>query len=777
MNLTDEQLEIVDAAHGHASISVIARAGTGKTTTACAIALDQPDTNFAYLAFNKKVSDEAKAKFPKHVKVLTAHSAAFRAIGKHYKERICRSPWKLKTDIAERFHAAYSDMGGSESVEDLALFATLETIDTFCASADIQIEERAHVPDGPYKKEIIAALARGLWTAMCDTSDWVPITDDCYLKMWQLAVMRNPASARTILGADKILFDEGQDASPAMLDITQRSGAPIILIGDPRQCLPGESLIETAAGTKAISEIRAGDHVRSGMGNGHVGLSLVTKTNEKHFVGELVVIETESGATIRSTPDHTHFAEYSTARHAVESHFVYLMERSDLGFRVGRAYGSPAARLSGSGFIGRARTESADRTWVLKVCTTAEDAAFYEQFYSLTYGIPTSVFKTAGRKLFTSNVARIFEALDTRGRARKLLADIGMAYGAPHYVPQSSNRVRKNFRSMLCGVYRPGRENTQHRFSISGSDPDDRARLERAGLPVRAATKHHGGWRIEGANKSIAAIRELAATVTEIMSDTVVLESAKLAAGTALRLMPAGNCHIGMDIFIHTDGRIVKDRIKSVSRQPFDGLVYDIDVEQTHNFIANGVVTHNCIYGWRGAVNAFERVDYPEFSLTQSWRFGPEIAQPANDILTVLKEFYLIDGRGGPGRVIVDDNEFFPNAVIARTNGGLVEEAVRIADDGGSIHIVGGTEHIFGWLKAAYALWSKRRAQHPAFSMFKSWDMLKDASGQAIGKSYKPFVDIVEQYRSQIPDLLMKLETSHTTAEEADTVLSTVSSV
>ena len=416
MNLTDEQLEIVDAAHGPKSISVIARAGTGKTTTACAIALDQPDTNFAYLAFNKKVSDEAKAKFPKHVKVLTAHSAAFRAVGKHYKERICRSPWKLKTDIAERFHAAYSDMGGSESVEDLALFATLETIDTFCASADIQIDERTHVPDGPYKKEIIGALARGLWTAMCDTSDWVPITDDCYLKMWQLAVMRNPASARTILGADKILFDEGQDASPAMLDITQRSGAPIILIGDPRQA----------------------------------------------------------------------------------------------------------------------------------------------------------------------------------------------------------------------------------------------------------------------------------------------------------------------------------------------------------------------IYSWRGAIDAFGKVDYPEFSLTQSWRFGPEIAQPANDILTVLKEFYLIDGRGGPGRVIVDDNEFFPNAVIARTNGGLVEEAVRIADDGGSIHIVGGTEHIFGWLKAAYALWSKRRAQHPAFSMFKSWDMLKEASGQAIGKSYKPFVDIVEQYRSQIPDLLMKLETSHTTAEEADTVLSTV---
>jgi len=29
--------------------------------------------------------------------------------------------------------------------------------------------------------------------------------------------------------------------------------------------------------------------------------------------------------------------------------------------------------------------------------------------------------------------------------------------------------------------------------------------------------------------------------------------------------------------------------------------VYDLDIENTHNFVANGLITHNSIYGWRGA--------------------------------------------------------------------------------------------------------------------------------------------------------------------------------
>ena len=43
------------------------------------------------------------------------------------------------------------------------------------------------------------------------------------------------------------------------------------------------------------------------------------------------------------------------------------------------------------------------------------------------------------------------------------------------------------------------------------------------------------------------------------------------------------------------------DTVVSVEPIELDRPVFDLDIERTHNFIANGIVTHNCIYSWRGA--------------------------------------------------------------------------------------------------------------------------------------------------------------------------------
>ena len=36
-------------------------------------------------------------------------------------------------------------------------------------------------------------------------------------------------------------------------------------------------------------------------------------------------------------------------------------------------------------------------------------------------------------------------------------------------------------------------------------------------------------------------------------------------------------------------------KIKSITKQPFDGLVYNFQIDEDESYIANGLVVHNCI--------------------------------------------------------------------------------------------------------------------------------------------------------------------------------------
>lgn len=57
-------------------------AGTGKTSTLVWYAEQRPDLRFLYVAFNKSVAKEAERRFPRNVSCKTAHSLAFKDVGK-----------------------------------------------------------------------------------------------------------------------------------------------------------------------------------------------------------------------------------------------------------------------------------------------------------------------------------------------------------------------------------------------------------------------------------------------------------------------------------------------------------------------------------------------------------------------------------------------------------------------------------------------------------------------------------------------------------------------
>ena len=56
-----------------------------------------------------------------------------------------------------------------------------------------------------------------------------------------------------------------------------------------------------------------------------------------------------------------------------------------------------------------------------------------------------------------------------------------------------------------------------------------------------------------------------------------------------------------MIVAIEKNGQIIEDEIVEINRIPYKGNVYDLEVENLHNYVAGGVVVHNSIYRWRGA--------------------------------------------------------------------------------------------------------------------------------------------------------------------------------
>ena len=66
--------------------------------------------------------------------------------------------------------------------------------------------------------------------------------------------------------------------------------------------------------------------------------------------------------------------------------------------------------------------------------------------------------------------------------------------------------------------------------------------------------------------------------------------------------IPFSNILKGMYIPIVTeDGNVIDDEVVSVYKEHYDGIVYDLNVEGTRNYIANDIVVKNCIYSWRGS--------------------------------------------------------------------------------------------------------------------------------------------------------------------------------
>jgi DNA helicase-2/ATP-dependent DNA helicase PcrA len=494
-----------------------------------------------------------------------------------------------------------------------------------------------------------------------------------------------------------VLVDEFQDTNAiqyAWLKLLAGSEGYPFVVGDDDQCLAAGTAVTMGDGSrKPIENVLPGEEVLSNYGRGEFRPAKVTERFVRQRRGRMVCLYLRSGKVLKSTPEHTHFAGYVLGE-TPQTYFLYLMHKEGTGYRLGtsQVYTKGQARRT-VGFKQRALQEHADATWIIRTHPNENEARLDEMLTSLRYGLPTLPFVPRKGKAFNGLVhdpryiARVFHSLDTTDGALRLLEDTGLDPDRPHHTPRSRNSCRRNIVITLCADRRG--LTPMHGISIAGVDAADRGALEALGLSVRPAKRVGKSWRFETVRGDFGELMKIARRIRDELDGRYVLQGHML--GRSLPFITAAAIRTGMVLATEASSFDVVERIE---HEDFAGDVYDLNVHRTHNFIANGVVTHNSIYRWRGAqvenLQQFRR-DYPLaalFRLEQNYRSTATILEAANGLIAhnasrLGKKLWTSGARGEPIRLYTafnerDEAEFVTHRIRERVAAGGVRREIAI---------------------------------------------------------------------------------------------------
>jgi len=177
---------------------------------------------------------------------------------------------------------------------------------------------------------------------------------------------------------------------------------------------------------------------------------------------------------------------------------------------------------------------------------------------------------------------------------------------------------------------------------------------------------------------------------------------------------------------------------------------------------------NQAIYEWRGAIDAVAAFVGERTRLSQSFRFGPEVAEVANEVLAMLGDAQV---RGSDSIASVVAPIADPDAILCRTNAVAVDSVLTAQQMGKVPHLVGGGAEVVSFAKAAKELQETGRTWHPELACFDSWGEVADyVAHDELGGELRLMVSLVEKYG--VPTILKALD--HMPSEsDADVVVST----
>ena len=435
-----------------------------------------------------------------------------------------------------------------------------------------------------------------------------------------------------------VMVDEYQDTNAVQNELVlllTKSHRNVCVVGDGDQCLPAGTMISTPSGPVPIEQIKVGDEVLGTGGDFEQVPGRVTHVKAGEWAGRTYRV-TAGGHTIEGTPHHVLFADPMLD---AGKWLVYLMHRTDLGWRVGVTMTVRPNAVGVPDFGARVRLnqERADALWVLAVADTRAEASYWESYFSTEYGLPTSCFHTVGRNLAMDQqwIDRLFRDINTDLRAKDLMEACDLHPEYPHLRPSGGKRGHTLTLSMFGGERR-GSGVAHHRVQWCSNRPEVADRLRAAGVdikPTRTASK-----RFEATRRSYVDALDMAKAAA--MAGGLKVSRRAQIGDRVWTFQPLSHLREGMTVLVDDGaGGLAPARVDEIELVDHDGPVYDLEVEGTHNYLAQGICVHNSIYRFRGAdlrnILEFETA-FPDVTivvLEQNYRSTQRILSAANAVI------------------------------------------------------------------------------------------------------------------------------------------------
>lgn len=460
-----------------------------------------------------------------------------------------------------------------------------------------------------------------------------------------------------------IIADEFHDSSVLDIELIKLLGGEkqnVCMILDDEQCLLPGTMIKTSDGDIPVEKVTKSTELIVASGHGETYKAYPEKISSKKYKGKIIKITTESGNVLQGTPEHCVFARQNPV---FDKQYVYLMYEKELGYRIGRGLNAKYGNVKNEHEAGPI-PKKFDALWILKVCDIAEEAIYWESYFSHKYGIPRYGLHSANEdkdavshKLIEDNV-------------KKLAKDEFLFLEHPHYRLSGTTGSDKSHKEKLVlDLVMFGKSETEasnkdnyylhkHALLCSNAKNSEFANMTKKHVDEGWFKKNNEHCTFSKGSIDYDALYKNAHSIINEMPDSEIRYKAILTENKdEFDFTPLSHVRVGMTVPVEKEGKIVEERVVDVEFLDYVGPVYDIDVKLYRNYIAEGIVVHNSIYSFRGSdieavLNARNHFDgLKEFVLRQNYRSTSTIVEASRSLIShnrvqIKKEIFTENEKG-----------------------------------------------------------------------------------------------------------------------------------